>query len=898
MPLTSGTRLGPYEITGAVGAGGMGEVYRARDTQLQREVAIKVLPPLFALDAERLARFTREAQTLAALNHPNIAQIYGLEADPSSDGGRALVMELVPGDDLSVLIARGPVSLADALPIAKQIADALEAAHELGIVHRDLKPANVKVRPDGTVKVLDFGLAKAMAPAGNPGTDAMQSPTITGRATQLGTIIGTAAYMAPEQAKGKAVDKRADIWAFGVVFYEMLTGRGAFRGDDISDVLASVLTREPDWALLPATTPSAVRRLLARCLERDPRRRLRDIGDVQLELEEAAQPQLDARSEGTRSERMRSWLPWAATAVAGAVAVWALSARPPVDRGTAGGHFTIRLPDDAALVISDLPTWSEGPLAVSPDGRQVVYVAPGGRGTQLFARAMNDLTPRALAGTEGARLPFFSPDGQWIGFFADGMLKKAPLAGGTPATLATAPDGTGASWGSNGEILFAPTYSSGLFAVAEAGGIPRRVTTLDSAAGDDVHGWPQVVPGHHAVLLTVIAWSRETSAIVLVNLDTGERRPVLQEASFARYVPDTPAAATGHLVFVRDGALMAAPFDPAGTGQAGTPVSVLERVRAAQFDISASGVLAYAPGSGTAPDYSLVWVDRAGVSRPINTLPRGYEDLHLSPDGRRVALTIEEPGFESPAHVWLADTDRGTLTRLTFDGFSRDPVWAPDGQSIVFGSKRGEDTFGLYLQRLDGRSPAELIWASPTPIWPDPQSWTPDSRIVVFTTKGTDTGDDIWTLSLDDRKAQPWLQDPGGQWGGRLSPDGAWMAYNSNESGRDEVYVQPFPGPGPKRLVSDKGGVNPIWSRNGSELFYRRAGEFFVVGVETEGGFTVGKPASMFSGRYRLTGRDFDVSPDGTRFVMMRNDDPRTSQTINLLLDWRQVLEARLQGTR
>jgi Tol biopolymer transport system component len=383
----------------------------------------------------------------------------------------------------------------------------------------------------------------------------------------------------------------------------------------------------------------------------------------------------------------------------------------------------------------------------------------------------------------------------------------------------------------------------------------------------------------------------------MVDLETGARHVVVEEASFARYVPAAPPAATGHVVFVRNGALMAAPFDAARPDRTGTPVTIVDGVRAAQFDVSPSGVLAYMPGSGAAPDFSLVWVDRAGVASPINDQPRGYEDLHLSPDGRRVALTIEERGPDTPAHVWLADTERGTVTRFTFDGLSRDPVWAPDGRSIVFGSKRGE-AFGLYLQRLDGRADAERVWMSPIPIWPDPQSWTPDGRTVVFTTKGEETSDDIWTLSLADGTARPWLQTPATEWAGRLSPDGRWMAYNSNESGRDDVYVQPYPGPGAKHLVSATGGFNPIWSRDGRELFYRRADEFYAVEVETEPTFTVGTPVLLFSGRYRATGRDYDVSPDGRRFVLMRNDDPRTMGTLRVVLNWWQLAGARLGGGR
>jgi eukaryotic-like serine/threonine-protein kinase len=454
----------------------------------------------------------------------------------------------------------------------------------------------------------------------------------------------------------------------------------------------------------------------------------------------------------------------------------------------------------------------------------------------------------------------------------------------------------GGSWGTTGVIVFGPSLTSGLFTVPEAGGTPRRLTSMDFSAGDNVHRWPQVLGSSNDVLFTVHSWSRESSAIAIVNIATGKRRIVQQDAAFARYAPAAPGSPTGHIVFVRDGALMAAALDPSDGKAAGTPVTVLSGVTHAQFDISASGVLAYTPGSGHEPVFSLVWVDRAGVSRSINELPRGYEDLGLSPDGRLVALTVEEAGADVPAHVWLADTQRATLTRLTFDGYSRDPVWAPDGQSIVFGSKRGTDTFGLFRQRLDGRS-AELLWASPIPIWPDPQSWTPDGKTIVFVTKGNETSEDLWTLSVETGEAKPWLQTVANEWGARVSPDGRWIAYISNESGRDEVYVQPFPGPGAKRLVSEVGGTNPLWSRNGRELFFRNAGEFLVAAVETAGGFTSGKPAAMFSGRYRLTGRDYDVSADGTRFVMMRNDDPRTTTTINVLLNWRKALAKRLNGT-
>ncbi|HEX6324079.1 MAG TPA: protein kinase, partial [Vicinamibacterales bacterium] len=861
---------------------------RARDTRLDRDVALKILPPAFAADVERLARFEREAKTLASLNHPNIAAIYGIEDN-------ALVMELVEGEDLSARIARGAVPLDEALAIARQIADALETAHDAGIVHRDLKPANIKVRHDGTVKVLDFGLAKPMAAAAASGAgDPYNSPTITSPAmTAMGMILGTAAYMAPEQAKGRAVDRRADIWAFGVILYEMLTGRTCFHGDTVGEVMASVMKDAPDLGALPAGTPAPLRRLLARCLEKDPRRRLSAIGDARWDLEESANP--GAADAPPSAGRWLLWMSAAAAVAAIAVAAWALSNRPAETEGISG-RFTIELPDEAPLVVDDEPRPSGGALAVSPDGRHIVYVAPHGAGTRLFVRALSDETPRALEGTDGALMPFFSPDNESVGFFSGGKLKRTRLTGGTPDTLADASPGRGASWGANGEIVFSAA-GDGLFAVPDRGGAVRRLTSLDAAAGDDEHRYPQTLPADDAVLFTVMAWSREAIDIFIADTKTGRRRLVQDGATFGRYVPAADGSA-GHLLFVRQGTLFAAPFDPGGADRAGTPVAVIDGVRDQQFAISAAGVLAYAPATAAAADYSLVWVDRQGVATAINDLPRGYEDLNLSPDGRRVAATVEEPGADSPAHVWLADTSTRTVTRFTFDGFSRDPVWAPDGQSIVFGSKRGSGTFGLYVQRLDGRSPAEQVWASTNGLWPDPQSWSPDGSTIVFNTKDAVTGDDIWTLTLSTRTARPWLATPDAENNGRLSPDGRWMAYHSNASGRHEVYVQPYPGPGAKRLVSQGGGLNPIWSRDGREIFYRRDADLLAVKVDTTAGFTAGSPALLFSGRYRMSGRDFDVSLDGTRFVMMRVDSPRTSSRMRVLLDWRRLLGDRLKGTR
>ena len=942
MSRAPGTRLGAYHVLGAIGAGGMGEVYRARDAKLNRDVAIKILPDAFAHDIERVARFTREAQTLASLNHPNIAQIYGIIEEDSPAHVHALVMELVEGEDLSTIIARhaGPgtasspgwnpgaslrpgsgqaapgIPLADALPIARQIAEALEAAHEQGIIHRDLKPANIKIRADGTVKVLDFGLAKALAPEGASATaDAMNSPTLTARlrqgfgeaGTEMGMIIGTAAYMAPEQARGKVVDKRADIWAFGVVLYEMLTGHRAIAGEETSDVLAAVLRQDVDWSTLPSGTPPAIRRLLRRCLEKDPRKRLSSIGDARLELDETEPVVVTPQPPAPPVRRGPTRWFWPALAGAALLVAAGALLKPAPRPAPAAGHFTIELPDSAPVVTLDIPGINEGPIALAPDGRQLVYVAADGSSTRLYVRAMANLTPRALPGTEGARLPFFSPDGQWVGFFADGKLKKTPIAGGTPAILADAPLGCGASWGPSGQIAFAPSDTSGIFLVSDEGGTPRALTTLDFAAGDNSHRWPQWLPGGRALLVTAIAWSRETSDVVMVDAASGSRRTVLAGADFARYVPAAPGARTGHLVFVKAGALAAAPFDQAGAERAGAPVVVVEGVRSGQFDISASGTLAYAPGSGAAIDYSLVWVDRTGAAQPLTDLRRPYEDLHLSPDGRRVALTIEEAGPYSPANVWLADTGRGTLTRLTFEGYSRDPVWTPDGSAVAFGSKRGASEFGIYRQRVDGQAEAELIWASPVPIWPDPQSWSPDGRTLVFSTKAKETAEDIWTLSLEgSREAKPWLQTPVNEWAGRLSPDGRWIAYNSDESGQPEVYVRPFPGPGGKWLVSQGGGgFNAIWSRDGRRLHFRRGdrdpGDRRRHGIGLHARHAPGPlrgPLSRHGTRLRHLARRHTLRDDAQRRAAQHTGRPRGAQLVARARSARKGPMSLVSGTR
>ena len=889
---TPGTRLGPYEILSAIGAGGMGEVFRAHDSKLDRDVAIKVLPEAFAQDDKRMTRFQREAKVLASLNHTNIASIYGLE---DSSNVRALVMELVEGPTLADLIKQGPMAIDEAVPIAKQICDALEYAHERGIVHRDLKPANVKVTPEDAVKVLDFGLAKALeTDAGS--ADISTSPTISRMATLAGVLLGTAAYMSPEQARAKPVDRRADIWAFGCVLYEMLTGKMAFRGESVTDTLAAVIKAEPDWSQLPAATPMRVRVLLRRCLQKDPKQRLRDIGDARISLEEV----LSGASEGVSSlgaggPTLRRVLPWAAALfVAGVVlagaTVWILKPSPappprPVTRAV------ITLPPGQRLAGLTGPA-----LALSPDGSHLAYVAttiqPGGT-QQIYLRAMESLESRPIPGTEGAATPFFSPDGQWLGFFADGKLKKVSVGGGSAVTVA---DGTypgGASWSSQGIIAFSPAVTSALRQVSDAGGTPHALNRF--GRGDISHRWPEFLPGGTAVLfaagVTGSNWSN--AQVVVQSVLTGERRNLIQRATNPRYAP------SGHLVYAQGGSLMAAPFDAQRLEVTGTIVPVVEGVLqspvsgAAQYSISATGSLVYIPGGVSAAQHRMVWVSRAGVEQPIATPPHAYFAPRLSPDGRRVAVSLT--GQES--QIWLYDLSRETLTRLTLEGSTNTaPVWTPDGKRITFASNK-DGPVSIYWEMADGSGGLERLSTGENN--QIPFSWSHDGQLLTFLEVDATTGNDIWVLQLSDRKAQPFLRTPFNESVPQFSPDGRWLAYISDESGHFEIYVQPYPGPGSKWQISTEGGTEPVWNPNGRELFYRSGEKMMTVDISTQPGFAAGKPRMLFEGRYEptpLTTPNYAVSPDGQRFLMLKpaQQAEEAPTQINVVLNWIEELKRRV----
>ena len=698
MALSPGTRLGHYDVTALLGEGGMGQVWQATDTQLNREVALKILPDAFADDPDRLARFKREAQILASLNHPNIAQLYGIE---EAEGTRALVLELVEGPTLADRIAKGPIPLDEALPIAKQIAEALEAAHEAGVIHRDLKPANIKVREDGTVKVLDFGLAKALDPA--PDADPSQSPTLTAAATQMGVIMGTAAYMSPEQAKGKVVDKRADVWAFGAVFYEMLTGRRAFAGDDVTDILAAVVRAEPEWSMLPASTPPVLRRLLRRCLSKDHRQRLQHIGDGRLDLEDGSADVADVAGAAPTRPGAVPWSLSAITALALiAVVGWATTRSPSLAPASVT-RWAMRAPDEL-----------RGSLGFSPDGTRLVFDAGSTRANGLlYVRSMTQLDAVPIRGTDGGTLPFFSPDGTSIGFFAARQLKRVVVEGGPPVVLAEAPDPLGGSWGSDGSIIYAPNYNSGLWRVSASGGDAEELTTPDVAAGELGHWWPQILPGDEAALFTAYSSPIENARIVVMLLMGGDERTLVTGGVFGRYV------SSGHLLYAQGEVLFAAPFDRERLQLTGPPVPVLEDVAFGSgsgfsgFTVSENGSLAYAPASTFFPNKVLAWVDRRGVVESASEVMGRYTQLSLSPAGTRVAVTVD--GLTRS--VWVFDVNRETMEPLTLgEGNDFAAYWTPDGGHVIYASEQLGGVFELYRIRADGTEEPEPLYSPATGI--------------------------------------------------------------------------------------------------------------------------------------------------------------------------------------
>jgi dipeptidyl aminopeptidase/acylaminoacyl peptidase len=892
VSLPPGSRFGPHEVTALIGIGGMGEVYRATDTRLKRDVAIKVLPAAVAADSDRLARFQREAEVLASLNHPNIAILHGLE---DAGGSKALVMELVEGPTLADRIADGAIPIDEALPIARQIAEALEAAHEAGIVHRDLKPANVKVRPDGTVKVLDFGLAKPAerSAAFSPGLS--MSPTITTPAmTQAGIIMGTAAYMSPEQARGKTVDRRSDIWAFGAVLYEMLTGRRLFVGADVTETVAQVVMGNPDWSALPARVPSRTRDALRRCLIRDLRHRAQSMGDIRIALEEdLAQPDppAAASTHSTRGGWMTGGRGLATVAAAAAVVVafvvaWALS------RPTAESRPVVRVGID--LGANTMLDTDYGAAAVlSRDGSMLVFSnRETSSGRQLLrVRRLDQLAATPLAGTEGGRDVFFSPDGQWIGFFADGKLKKISATGGAAVTLCDVPDGRGGTWADDGTIVFAPNLGAGvsLMRVSAQGGKPEPFAPLDKSSGEVTQRWPQALAGRDTVLFTssTITNNYENASIVAYSSSAGERKVVLRGGYHARYV------ASGHLVYMHEGTLFAAPFDLDGLKIAGDAVPVIVGVQtwnqsgAAQFSFSDNGSVVYLSGGDLPSLVSIYWLGKAGKPELLRG-DANYFKIRFSPDGRLLATEI----LGQQNDIWVYDWQGDTLSRVTFDPLmDRNPAWTPDGQRIAFNSPR--DTKGplnMYWQRADGTGDVQRLSESPNN--QGPQSWHPAGKVLAFWEQRAGTGFDIMLLHFDGDaafrlkpgKIEPFAASPAFEAEAEFSPDGRWLAYQSDESGRTEIYVRPFPGPGGQRQVSAAGGQYPTWSRQRNELFYVTLDQrIWVAGYTTDGvSFRSEKPRAWSEETLADRGagvRNVDLHPDGERFAILKTAGPRADAT-------------------
>ena len=884
-----GQTLSHYRIIEKIGEGGMGEVYRAEDTSLKREVAIKVLPDRFTKDPQRLARFEREAQLLASLNHPNIAAIHELE---EADGVRFLSLELVEGETLAEKVAKGPLPVEEALEVCRQIAEGVEAAHEKGVIHRDLKPANVKITPEGKVKVLDFGLAKAFEEE-TAAADISQSPTLTDEMTKAGVILGTAAYMSPEQAKGKPVDKRADIFAFGAVLYELLTGKRAFEGETITETIAAVLMGNPQWDALPATTPWRIQELLRRCLTKDSHDRLDGVANIRFEIKLALEEPATVAPTGVISAaqpaRWEIAIPWSIVvviAVAG-IATWTLTnpvPQPPM-------KFVITPPPTAPL--------SGGgslDLAIAPDGKRIIYRAFVDGTVQLYLRSLDELIATPISETEGAVGPFFSPDGDSVAFFAAGKLKKVSLMGGAAVTLCDAPGpGLSGSWDTEGMIVFSGGSESGisLHRFSAAGGKPEILASPNPDRGEIDYLNPEILPSGKAVLFTI--WlGLANHQIAVLSLETGEQEILIEGGRAAHYT------STGHLVYTTaTGNLMAVSFDLARLEVTSDGSPLLEVVRNTipgfvDYAISADGTLAYVPAEESAGRI-LVWVERDGTERLVTEEKRNFTAPRVAPDGKRLALSIL--GDDGSRNVWIYDIEGDSFSRLTFQGQENGPmIWTPDGKWITFRSIKENAAAGdLYRKLADGSGPTERLTTNQYNQIPD--SWAPDGSVLAFREQRPGTNRDIWILPMEgDRKPELLISSPLLDCCARFSPDGKWLAYVSNETGQHHVYVTPYPEPNVKWLVSGKeGGGGPVWSPDGTELFYRSWTKMMVVSVQTKPTFSSGRPRVLFEGAYvtsaALPGvsQYHDIHPDGQRFLMIKPD--QESHQINVVLNWFEELK-------
>ncbi|HYN06351.1 MAG TPA: protein kinase [Vicinamibacterales bacterium] len=910
MTLTPGTKVGPYEVVGLIGTGGMGQVFRARDARLKRDVALKVLAAAVATDADRRSRFEREAQVLGSLSHANIAQIYGVE---DAAGSLVLVMELVEGPTLAEHLRANGVSLEEALSIGRQLCEGLEAAHERGIIHRDLKPANIKIREDGTVKILDFGLAKAMSSAQTRDDVSADSPTVLSPATDIGVILGTAAYMSPEQARGRAVDKRADIWAFGCVLYEMLAGRPVFTGETTTDILAAVIRSDPDWSKLPERVPARIVELLRRCLQAQPKDRLRDIADARYEIERALRTAADRSAETGRSSATDAAEPSRPSTSFGGRILWliggaalaaaliliprALRPNPALVESTV--RSIIELPPDTTLAPS-----RGSAVALSPDARRLVFVGRSKGKVQLYLRALDRFEAQPIAGTDGAANPFFSPDGQWVGFVAEGKLKKVSIEGGAPVALTDARNARGEAWGDANVILITPLNNVGISRLSALGGDkPEPVTTL---AGELSHRWPRFLPGSSTVLYSIwndTGW--EPARIVAKRLPDGESKVIVPAGGgYPRYVRD--GSRRGYLVYARADGILAAPFDEDRLETTGPIVPVVDGVLTnlsggAHFDLSPSGTLAYVPGTTGEGDRDLMWVTFDGHATPVLRIHNMSRFWTLSPDGTRVARNnTAGPNRD----MWIENLTNGTSVRLTQSNDNYDPNWSPDGKWLVFA--RGIPFSNIFRRPADGTGVEERLTDSNTN--QQPSSISQDGTSVLYNDIDPASGSDIWVLTFpnpavpiqktakpSNAAVRPFIKTNFSEGNGTFSPNGRFVLYQSNESGRFEVYVRPYPEGVRKFPVSIEGGIWSVWSPTGREIFYRGTNNMMMsVAVETASEFRSSKPRPLFdAASYEII---FAVAADGRRLLMMPAIATETSATqIHLVMNFLDELRQRVK---
>ena len=885
-----GKTISHYKVLEKIGEGGMGEVYRATDTKLNRDVALKILPEQFASDAQRMGRFQREAEVLASLDHPNIGQIYGIEEAGQT---KALVLQLIEGPTLADKIAQGPIPVEDALKIALQIAKGLEAAHEKGIIHRDLKPANIKITPEGQVKILDFGLAKVFEEEISP-ADVSQSPTLTQGMTRAGVILGTAAYMSPEQARGSKVDKRTDIWAFGCVLYEMLSGKMAFPGDDVTDILAAIIRAEPAWSALPDGSHPRQRELLERCLEKDARLRWHDIADVRVDIEKVQanpdEPRVEPQVLSQTNSRSRlTWgvVTFALGALLAGFAAWNLVPRPAADSRTVRFSFDVPSGPNQGIM-----SGVEGRIAISPNGERIAYLgtrtedledASAEPVRQIYLRAMEESDGTPIPGTEGAKSLFFSPNSAWVGFVAKGKLQKVPIAGGAPLDITNVSVVLGADWGPDDRIIFGGEMG-GLMQVSSAGGTPETLTSLDPEEGETTHGYPEILPDGRTVLFTI--GTQDGSRIARLSLDTGDWEDLSLSGSTPRYLP------AGYIAFSQKGNLRLVPFDLGSMQPGGSVQPVQDGIEAisaagleiASFDLSPTGDLVFVPGSlgfRTQP----VWVDRTGEETIIDASPGMYYGVNISPDGSRIAtVRTDEQGI---GEVWVMNIDGSQAFPVTDDGADYNPTWTPDGNTLTFTSNG--NMFETFVD--EDAEHTEFLRRDKYQM---PRSWSPDGQFLAFREASSD-GSSIWIMSRGG-DPEPLADLSFNSSAPRFAPQGGWIAYHSDESGQVEVYVRRYPGTERAEPVSR--GREPVWSHDGRELFYRSGDRMMAVEIQTEPVFESGESVELWTNPYfshEVLSTRYDVASDG-RFLMLGipNLDEAKTMTINVVLDWFEELKERV----